>query len=127
MRLFNAFKENSELIRQTEYVNIYSVKCVNKDYTIVIPKKAANKHTIIYFIDDTVYWEQIPRFYRLVGKQYRDKISIYKFDKRVLNTIFVVKGTPLGDVGLDNGIFRSHKRYDENFVNCMTYKKFKSM
>ena len=128
MKLFNSFKENKELINETEFVNVYSVKCDAKEYTIIIPKKRANNQTIIYFSDNTIYWEQVPRFPRLAGKQYGDRIPIYKFDdEKCLNTIFVVKGTPLGDEGLDNGIFRSSKKYDENYVNCMTYKKFKEM
>ena len=128
MKLFNSFKENKELINETEFVNVYSVKCESKEYTIIIPKKRANNQTIIYFSDNTIYWEQVPRFPRLAGKQYGDRIPIYKFDdEKCLNTIFVVKGTPLGDEGLDNGIFRSLKKYDENYVNCITYKKFKEM
>ena len=39
MKLFNSFKTNKELINQTEFVNIYSVKCDEKEYTIIIPKK----------------------------------------------------------------------------------------
>ncbi len=128
MKLFNSFKENKELINETEFVNVYFVKCDAKEYTIIIPKKRANNQTIIYFIDNMIYWEQVPRFPRLAGKQYGDRIPIYKFDdEKCLNTIFVVKGTPLGDEGLDNGIFRSSKKYDENYVNCITYKKFKEM
>ena len=91
-------------------------------------KKRANSKTIINFVDNTICWEQIPRFPRLAGRQYGDRIPIYKFDdNKFLNTIFVLKGVPLGDEGLDNGIFRSSKKYDENYVNCITYKKFKEM
>ena len=127
MKLFNSFKENKELINETEFVNVYSVKCDAKEYTIIIPKKRANNQTIIYFIDNTIYWEQVPRFPKLAGNN-GDRIPIYKFyDEKCLNTIFVVKGTPLGDEGLDNGIFRSSKKYDENYVNCINYKKFKEM
>ena len=127
MKLFNSFKTNKELINQTEFVNVYSVKCDDKACTIIIPRKIANKKTIIHFIDNTIYWEQVPRFPRLAGKQYGDRIPIYKFDEKVLNTIFVLKGNPLGDEGLDNGIFKSFKKYDENCVNCITYKKFKEI
>ena len=127
MNLFNSFKSNKELIIQTEFVNVYSVKCDEKEYIIIIPRKVANRHTIIHFIDNTISWEQVPRFWRLAGRRYGDKIPIYKFDGKISNTIFVLKGNPGGDEGLDDGIFRSSKKYDENFVNCITYKKFKSM
>lgn len=127
MKMFDCFKLSKELIGETEFVKIYKIVCNEKDYKILITKKFANKHTIIHFIDNTICWEQVPRFWRLSGRRYGDKIPIYKFDGKVLNTLFVVKGTPGGDEGLDNGIFRSPKRYDENFVNCMIYKKFKKM
>ncbi len=127
MKIFDSFKSSKEFILKTQFVNVYSTKCDDKEYTIIIPKKIANKHTIIHFIDNTICWEQVPRFWRLAGRRYGDKIPIYKFDEKVSNTIFVVKGTPLGDEGLDNGIFRSSKKYDENFVNCMSYKKFKKI
>ena len=126
MKLFDSFKTNKELINQTKFVNVYSVKHNDKEYTIIIPRKRANKKTIIHFIDNTICWEQISRFPKLVG-QCGDRIPIYKFDGKVSDTLFVVKGAPLGDEGLDNGIFRSSKKYDENFVNCMTYKKFKEL
>ena len=54
--------------------------------------------------------------------------AIYKFNsEKNKNTLFVVKGNPRGDEGLDNGIFRSFKKYDENCVNCITYNKFKQI
>ena len=127
MKLFNSFKESKQLINQTEFVNVYSVKYDEKEYTIIIPKKRANSKTIIHFVDNTICWEQIPRFPRFAGRQYGDRIPIYKFDEKVLNTLFIFKGNPLGDEGLDNGIFRSFNKYDENSVNCITYKKFKQM
>jgi len=127
MKLYNSFKENKQLINETEFVNVYFVKCDEKEYTIIIPKKRANNKTIIHFVDNTICWEQVPRFPKLSGKQCGDRIPIYKFDEKVLNTIFVLKGKPLGDEGLDNGIFRSLKKHDENCVNCITYKTFKEM
>ncbi len=127
MKLFECFKADKELLMKTKYIKAYSVKCNDKEYTVILTRRIANKRTIIYFIDSTIYWKQMPRFLQRTG--YRgEKIAICKFDTRnVANTLFVVRGAPLGDEGLDNGIFRSTKKYDENFVNCMTYKKFKDM
>ncbi len=129
MKIFECFKLSKELIDETEFVKVYKLVYDEKEYKIIITKRFANKHTIIYFIDSTIYWEQIPIIIR--GSGYvpgRDRIPIYKFDSgKVLNTLFIVKGTPLGDEGLDNGIFRSSKKYDENYVNCISYKKFKGM
>lgn len=125
MKMFDCFKLSKELIDETEFVKVYKFVYDEKEYKIILTKQFANKYTIIHFTDNTVFWEQKPRFYRLSGRRYGDKVPIYKFDGKVLNNIFVVKGAPLGDEGLDNGIFRSPKNYDEKFVNCMTYKKFK--
>ncbi|MBQ4065744.1 MAG: hypothetical protein IJD10_06550 [Clostridia bacterium] len=128
MKLFNSFQSSKELIKETAFVKVYKLVYDGKEYKIIITKQVANKRTIIHFIDNTIYWEQIPRFPRLSGKPYGDRIPIYKFDNnKLLNTIFVLKGVPLGDEGLDNGIFRSSKKYDDNYVNCITYKKFKEM
>ena len=48
MKLFNSFKANKELINQTEFVNVYFVKCDEKNYTIIIPRKIAYNKTIIH-------------------------------------------------------------------------------
>lgn len=128
MKIFDSFKSNKKLLSKTRFVNVYSVNCDDKDYTVIIARRIANKRTVLYFIDDTIYWEQIPFNWRLVGNKSGDKTPIYKFnDGKVSNTLFVVKGNPFADEGLDNGIFRSAKKYDEKFVNCISYKKFKIM
>ena len=74
MKLFDSFNRNKELIKQTEFVNVYSVKCDDKEYTIIIPRKRANNKTIIHFINNTICWEQIPRFPKFAGRQYGDRI-----------------------------------------------------
>jgi len=127
MKLFENFQANKELLLKTKYIKAYSVKCNDKEYTIILTRKIANKRTSLYFIDNTIYWKQRPRFLNRTG--YRgERIAICKFDtQNIANTLFIVRGTPLHDEGLDSGIFRSTKKYDDNFVNCMTYKKFRDM
>ena len=129
--MFEQFKKSKQLVEQTDFVKAYKFLYNEKEYKIIITNRIANNHTIIHFIDDTIYWEQLPRFHKLAGSMYGDRIAIYKFDtsvtEKVKNTLFVIRGTPLGDEGLYNGIFRGPKKYDENFVNCMTYKKFKKL
>lgn len=130
MNLFNSFKFNKKLISQTQFINSYVVMHKGKEYSVIVTRKIANKLTRIKFVDNTFFWEQLPLFWRLSGKGYLcgDKVAIYKFNgEKNKNTLFVVKGVPGGDEGLDDGIFRSPKKYDENFVNVMTYKKFKSL
>ena len=127
MKMFEAFQNTKELLFNTPFIDVYSVMCNDKEYTVILTRKRANKRTVIYFTDNTIYWEQTPRFPRLAGL-HGEKIPICKFDTaNTSNTLFVVRGTPMGDEGVDNGIFRSMKRYDETFVNCMTYKQFKML
>ena len=129
MKIFNCFKLSKQLIEETAFVKVYKLLYNDKEYKIIVTKKIANKGTMLRFIDDTVYWQQIHRL--PIFLYYGDKTPVYKFDVdytgKLSNTFFVVKGTPLGEEGLDSGIFRSPKKYDENFVNCMTYKRFKEM
>ena len=111
---------------ETPYIKVYSVPYQGKEYTIILPKKVANKRTMIYFVDNTIYWQQRPWLPRVMG--HSPLIPICKFDvDKTANTLFVVKGNPLGDEGLDNGIFRSIKKYDEKLVNCMSYERFKAL
>ena len=116
MKLFDSFKANKKPLEQTAFVKVYSVKCEEKEYTVVIPKKTANKQTVLHFENDTVFWEQLPLFWRLAGRRDADRITIYRFDKKLTNTLFVVKGAPFCDHGLDNGIFRKFKKCD-NLLN----------
>lgn len=127
MKLFESFQASKELLLKTKFIKAYSVKCNDKEYTVIITRKIANKRTSLYFIDNTIYWKQRPRFLNRTG-YLGEKIAICKFDtQNIANTLFIVRGTPLHDEGLDSGIFKSTKKYDEKFVNCMTYKKFKDM
>ena len=129
MKMFDCFKRSKELIEETKFVKVYKLLYNEKEYKIIITKRIANKGTILRFIEDSIYWQEIHRL--PIFLTYGDKTLVYKFDtdytSKVSNTFFVVKGRPLGEEGLDNGIFRSPKKFDENFVNCMTYKKFKKM
>ena len=127
MKLYDCFKQSKQLIDETEFVKIYKFVCGEDEFKIIIAKRFANKYTILHFVNNTVYWEQLPRFYRLAGKSYGDRVPICKFDGKIVNTLFIVKGTPHGDEGLDDGIFRSPKKFDVNYINCMTYKKFKNI
>lgn len=128
MKTFKQFKTSKKFIEQTKFVEIYKCTINDKEYKIIFTKRIANKRTIIHFIDNTVYWEQVPYIWRLAGRQNGDKIPIYKFDtQKNSNIIFVVKGTPLGDEGLDDGIFRCADNFDENCINVMSYDRFKKL
>ena len=100
MKIFDDFKRSKELIDETDFVKIYKLVCDEKEYKIILTKRIANKRTVIHFVDRTILWEQTPWFPRLAGRYYGDKIPIYKFTDKPVNTIFVLKGVPLADEGL---------------------------
>lgn len=128
MKLFDCFKTSKQFAEETKFVKIYKCVVDDKEYKIIITKKLANKYTIIHCVDDYVAWEQVPRIPRLAGKTYGDKVPLYKCERdKNITSIFVVRGKPNGFVGLDNGIFRCASNFDENYLNVMSYKRFKTL
>lgn len=65
MKLFDSFKKDKKLLNKTQFVNLYKVKLDEKEYTVILARKRANKRTVLYFVDNTIYWEQIPLNWRL--------------------------------------------------------------
>jgi len=128
MKLFNCFKTSKQFAEETKFVKIYKCVVDDKEYKIIITKKLANRHTIIHCIDDSIVWEQIPALINWGGRMPGKRDTIYKFcqDKNSV-ILFVVKGKPNGFVGLDNGIFRCASNFDENHLNVMSYKRFKTL
>ncbi len=127
MKIFEQFTKTKPITMETEFVKIYKLSHNNKDYEIIIPKRTANRHSIIHCIDDYIAWEQAPLFPRLVGRIRGIKTPICKFaPKKDCATIFVIKGKPNGITGLDDGIFRSALKFDKEHINVMTLASLKS-
>ena len=125
MNIFKNFKTYKKLIENSKFVKVYSCKCDDKEYIIAVTKKRANRFSIIHCVDDSIVWEQAPRFYRLGGGY---TTPIYKpATEKNKTAIFVIKGKPNGIIGLDDSIFRSANKFDANYINVMTYKKFKTL
>ncbi len=130
MKIFEQFKKLKSCDEETKHLKIYKLTQSGKDYKIILTKKSANRFTIFHCVDDTILLEQVPRFYRLAGKfpGTGDRLSIYKFqNNNNCVTIFVIKGKPNGITGLDDGIFRSASKFDENLINIMTLRNFKTL
>ncbi len=128
MKIFDAFKNSRQLVEETDFLKIYKCLSENVEYRIIITKKIANKFSIIHCIDDYIAWEQVPRFWRLAGRRYGDRIPIYKFDKTTnIVSIFVVRGAPNGITGLDDGIFCCANNFDISCLNVMTYRRLKEL
>lgn len=126
MTFYQSFKIAGQLIETTDFVKIYKYIFKDEEYRIIITKRFATKHSIIHCIDDYIAWEQVPAIPRLAGKWYGDRIPIYKFDTKN-NIIFVVKGSPNGFVGLDEGIFHSANNFNKTSVNVMSFRRFKNL
>lgn len=128
MKIFEQFKKSKPIAQDSEFVNVYKFALDDKEYKIIIPKKTANRHSILHCTDDYIAWEQAPLFPRLVGRSYGLRKPIYKFDTdKNYVTIFVIKGKPNGVTGLDDGIFKSVRKFDPKFINVMNYKSFKKL
>lgn len=85
------------------------------------------RYKFIHCEDSYIYCEQMPRLPRM-GGIYDEKIPIYKWNKKTgLVTIFVICGKPGGVKGLDTGNFRSASKFDEDFLNVMSYRRFKKI
>ena len=128
MKLFEQFKTDKELIGETKFVRIYRCIMNDRDYRIILTKKFANGHTLIHCVNKDVAWEQVPLLPRNAGRNYGDKIPVYRFaeDTGVVQ-VFVVKGRPNGFVGLDNGVFRCADKFDEGCLNVMSFHRFKKL
>jgi len=132
MKIFERFKETKELVETTAYLKIYKCVLDDKEYRIVITRRRASKRTLIHLADNFVYREQIPLFFTLISAMsggVRGIITpIYKWQKEKGHiTIFVIRGRPGDITGLDAGFFRSARRFDEEFLNVMSYRRFKKI
>lgn len=127
MSLYNLFK-SAKPINKTKFVKIYSLKENDNNYKIVVAKRRANHRTIIHCIDNQIDWEQFPLLPRIWSGRLEDRKPIYKVEKPKNETvIFIIKGNPCGVTGLDDGVFRGVKKFDQNYINVMSYKKFKNI
>ncbi len=100
----------------------------NKKYEIYFTRKRANRYSIIHCKNNTIEWEQFPVLPRIVGRMYgiREPIISLAQSKDCIR-IFVIMGKPNSIIGLDEGIFRSIHKYDENYINVMSEARFKEL
>ena len=109
-------------------VGLVKFEVDNKRYEIYFTRKRANKYSIIHCRNNTIEWEQFPVLPRLVGRRYGEKEPIISLSpSKECVRIFVIMGKPNSITGLDEGIFRSIYKYDENYINVMSEKRFKDV
>ncbi len=126
---FNKLKNNSQNNCSFDNVNLVKFQYDGKEYEIYFTKKRANKYSFIHCKNNTVEWEQFPVLPRLLGS------TSYGLTTPLITLappndcirIFVVSGKPNCISGLDEGIFRSVHKYDENYINVMSEARFKEL
>lgn len=128
MRLFKEYKISKQLIEKNKFVKVYKCYFNGKVYKIVLTRKFADKYSIIQCKDDEIVWQQVPKFFNWGGKAIGTMDIIYKFvqDKNSVN-IVIIRGKPNGITGLDDGIFRCANKFDYNYINVMSYSRFKKL
>ena len=99
-----------------------------KNYEIFFPRRRANKYSIIHCKNNTIEWEQFPILPRIAGRMYGIRepiISVAPTKESVRIVVILCK--PNCITGLDEGIFRSIHKYDEEYVNVMSEARFKEI
>ena len=100
----------------------------NKKYEIYFTRKQANKYSIIHCKNSTIEWEQFPVLPRIIGRYCGKREPIINIaPAKDCIRIFVIMGKPNSITGLDEGIFRSIHKYDENYINVMSKARFKDL
>ena len=100
----------------------------NQHYEIYFTRQRANKYSIIHCKNNTIEWEQFPVLPRIMGRLYGEREPIISLSpSKELVRIFVIMGKPNSIIGLDEGIFRSIHKYDENYINVMSEARFKEL
>ena len=100
----------------------------NKKYEIFFTRKRANRYSIIHCKNNMIEWEQFPVLPRIAGRRYGIREPIIKLaPSKDCIRIFVIMGKPNSIIGLDEGIFRSIHKYDENYINVMSESRFKEL
>lgn len=130
-KIYDLFKKtkNESIPTPFEKMNLVRFSDGVKDYEVYFTAKRANKRTIINCVDNYIEWEQLPMLAMSHGGVYGIK------KERILNVtpskeyirIVVIMGKPTVITGLDDGIFRSANKFDDNFVNVMSESRFKTL
>ena len=129
--LYDQFKQNARSpVTDCPFDKVRLVKltCDGKNYEIYFTKKRANKYSVIHCVGKTVEWEQVPVLPRIVGRLYGLRVPIVTLSpSKDCVRIVVIKGKPNCIAGLDDGIFRSARKYDEGYINVMSQARFKEL
>ncbi|MBQ7822408.1 MAG: YgjV family protein [Clostridia bacterium] len=108
-----------------EFTNISHILHNGVKYRIIFTNKRADKRSVIHCKGNSISWEQLPLLPRLAGRTYGDKQVLSSFDDKYDGiTVFVIKGKPGSITGLDDGMFGSANKFDEDHINVMSEARF---
>jgi len=127
--VYDAYKKFGKKIDETEFISKYEFTYKDRRFVTYVTKRRADKRTIIECVNNDIKWRQISKVPRLdgTGMQHGTTSLLARLtpDKDAVN-LFIISGKP-GDIrGLDDGIFRSARRYGgEGYINLMSEAVFK--
>ena len=100
----------------------------NKNYEIYFTRKRANRYSIIHCKNNTIEWEQFPVLPRIAVRRYGIREPLIRLaPSKDCIRIFVIMGKPNSIMGIDEDVFRSIHKYDENYINVMSEARFKEL
>ena len=125
---FKELKKQSPTDCFMDKIGLVKFEDDNKKYEIYFTRKRANRYSIIHCKNNTIEWEQFPVLPHIAGRRYGIREPIIKLaPSKDCIRIFVIMGKPNSIIGLDEGIFRSIHKYDENYINVMSESRFKEL
>ena len=125
---FAELKKQAEKDWFMDKIGLVKFEADDKHYEVYFTRKRANKYSIINCKNTTIEWEQFPVLPRVAGRDDGKRDPIIKLaPSKDCIRIFVSMGKPNSIIGLDEGIFRSIHKYDENYLNVMSEARFKDL
>lgn len=125
---FAEVKKHSKTNWFTDKIGLVKFTLEDKNYEIYFTRKRTNKYSIIHCKNNTISREQFPVLPRIAGRRYGIPEPLINLSPSgACIRIFVIKGKPNSITGLDEGIFRSAHKYDENYINVMSEARFKEI
>lgn len=129
--LYDAYKKQRRKTSETEFLNVYEFSYSGQRFIAFVTKKTANKCTIIECQNNDIKWRQLSKTWRLDGTGaflgIVDLIARMSPDKDAVD-LFIISGKPGEIKGLDDGIFRSARKFGgEGYINVMSEAAFKCL
>ena len=125
---FAELKKQAKKDWLTDKIGLIKFEADDKHYEVYFTRKRANKYSIIHCKNSTIEWEQFPVLPRVAGRVDGKREPIIKLaPSKDCIRIFVIMGKPNSIIGLDEGVFRSIRKYDENYLNVMSEARFKDL